>query len=88
MGEIAERFVNEWMQRENSSPPREAELAVYAVQELRKRLTEFMARYYGAWGPEGRREAPAPIGQKAQPAADRRARKAAEAMKGLLRTPE
>jgi hypothetical protein len=35
-----------------------------------------------------RHEAPAPVGQKAQPAADRRARKAVEAMKGFLTTPE
>jgi hypothetical protein len=33
-------------------------------------------------------EAPAPIGQEAQPAADCRARKAAEAMKGFLTIPE
>jgi hypothetical protein len=49
MGEIAERFVGEWMGLESSSPPREAELAFYAVQELRKRLTEFKTRYYRAW---------------------------------------
>jgi hypothetical protein len=49
MGEIAERFVAEWMEIEDSSPPREAELAFYAAQELRKRLTEFKTQYYRAW---------------------------------------
>jgi hypothetical protein len=53
MGEIAERLVIEWMGLESSEPPREAELASYAVQELRKRVTEFKTRYYGAWGSGG-----------------------------------
>ena len=49
MGEIAERLVAEWMGGESSSPPREAELAVCAVQQLRKFLTEFKTQYYRAW---------------------------------------
>jgi hypothetical protein len=57
MAEIAEQFVMEWMGLESSEPPREAELACYAVQELRKRVKELKTQYYRAW--EG--EAPAPI---------------------------
>jgi hypothetical protein len=53
MGEIAEHFVVEWMGLESSEPPREAELAFYAVQELRKRVSEFKTHYFGAWGPGG-----------------------------------
>ena len=49
MGEIADRLVSEWMGGESSSPPREAELAVCAVQQLRKLLTEFKTQYYRAW---------------------------------------
>jgi hypothetical protein len=49
MGEIAEHLVIEWMGLESSEPPREAELAFYAVQELRKRVTEFKTHYFGAW---------------------------------------
>jgi hypothetical protein len=49
MGEIAVHFVGEWMQCESSSAPRAAERGFYAVQELRKRLTEFKTQYYRAW---------------------------------------
>jgi hypothetical protein len=53
MGEIAERLVIEWMEFESSEPRREAELAFYAVQELRKRVTEFKTHYGRAWDPRG-----------------------------------
>jgi hypothetical protein len=48
MGEIAQHLVIEWMGLESSEPPREAELAFYGVQELRKRVTELKTQYYRA----------------------------------------
>jgi hypothetical protein len=60
MGEIAVHFVGEWMQCESSSAPRAAELGFYAVQELRKRLTEFKTQYF-ALGRGCHCEAPAQV---------------------------
>jgi len=50
---------------------------LFAVGHLEEMLLELRKRYYAE---EFRYEAPAPIGQEAQPAADRRSRKADEAM--------
>jgi hypothetical protein len=49
MSEVAESLVAEWMKTQGSSPPREAELAVVAVQQLRRLLDEFKINYYSAW---------------------------------------
>lgn len=40
-----------WLNVADNPLPRDAELAVYAVEQLSKRLTEFRADYYRAWGP-------------------------------------
>lgn len=49
MGEIAEILMMEWFETTGSSPPRQAELAVCAVQQLHKLLSEFKTKYYSAW---------------------------------------
>jgi hypothetical protein len=49
MGEIADFLVMEWIETTGSSPPREAELAVCAVQQLHRLLTEFKTKYYRAF---------------------------------------
>jgi hypothetical protein len=49
MGEIAERLIMEWLETTGSSPPRQAELAVCAVQQLQKQLKQFKTTYYRAW---------------------------------------
>jgi hypothetical protein len=52
-GKIVEHFVAGWLNVADNPLPRDAELAVYAVEQLCKRLTEFRADYYRAWGPAG-----------------------------------
>jgi hypothetical protein len=52
-GKIVEHFVAGWLNVADNPLPRDAELAVYAVEQLCKRLTEFRADYYRAWGPGG-----------------------------------
>jgi hypothetical protein len=49
MGEIADCLVMEWLEISGSLPPRQAELAVCAVQQLRKLLNEFKTKYCSAW---------------------------------------
>ena len=46
MSEIADLLVMEWMETAGSSPPRQAELAVCAVQQLHRLLQEFKTQYY------------------------------------------
>jgi hypothetical protein len=49
MGEIADCLVMEWLETTGSSPPRQAELAVCAVQQLHRLLNEFKTQYYRAF---------------------------------------
>jgi hypothetical protein len=53
MGEIAYRLVGEWLNVADNPLPREAGLAVYAVQQVGRALKQFKAEYYRAWGPGG-----------------------------------
>ena len=46
MSEIADRLTAEWVECSGTAVPREAELAVCAVQQLRRALKEFKAEYY------------------------------------------
>jgi hypothetical protein len=52
-GKIVEHFVSGWLNIAGNPLPQDAELAVYAVEQLCERLTELKAHYYGAWGPGG-----------------------------------
>jgi hypothetical protein len=49
MGEIADHLVMDWIEQSGSSPLRQAELAVCAVQQLHRLLNEFKTKYYRAW---------------------------------------
>jgi hypothetical protein len=49
MGEIADLLVMDWLETTGSSPPRQAELAVCAVQQLHRLLSEFKTKYYRAF---------------------------------------
>jgi hypothetical protein len=49
MGEIADLLVMDWLETTGSSPPRQAELAVCAVQQLHRLLNEFKTKYYRAF---------------------------------------
>jgi hypothetical protein len=49
MSEIADSLVMEWMETSGSSPLRQAELAVCAVQQLHRLLNEFKTKYYRAF---------------------------------------
>jgi hypothetical protein len=49
MGEIADCLVMGWIEQSGSEPLCQAELAVCAVQQLRKLLAEFKTKYCRAW---------------------------------------
>jgi hypothetical protein len=49
MAEIADHLVMDWIEQTGSSPLRQAELAVCAVQQLHRLLNEFKTKYYHAW---------------------------------------
>jgi hypothetical protein len=49
MSEIADCLTMEWLETTGSSPPRQAELAVCAVQQLHRLLNEFKTKYYRAF---------------------------------------
>jgi hypothetical protein len=49
MSEIADCLTMEWLETTGSSPPRKAELAVCAVQQLHRLLNEFKTKYYRAF---------------------------------------
>ena len=49
LSEIADLLVMEWMETSGSPPPRQAELAVCAVQQLYRLLQQFKTKYYGTF---------------------------------------
>jgi hypothetical protein len=49
MSEIADRLTGGWLEESGASPPREAELAVCAVEQVSKAMKEFRENYYRAY---------------------------------------